>query len=80
MINRIRNSWDDPRLPVEVRAVLHARAQKVARAAELLIKHTDVHVSVGSVIVEIHGHRINNVCLFVGGLLVSTLAVEEVKP
>lgn len=79
MKNRINNAWDDRRLPIEVRAVLEARATKLARAAVLLIKHTDVHVSVCPVTVDIHGHRITNFCLFVGGLLVTTLGVEESK-
>lgn len=76
MKNRIRNAWDDPRLPIEVQTVLRNRAAVVAHAALTLLKNTDVHVCIGLVPVEVAGKKVTNVCLFVGGMMVSGLAAE----
>lgn len=77
MNNRINPSWEDPRLPVEVQRMLRSRARVTALAAMTLITHADVEVYLLDVPVTVAGKRFNNLCLFVAGMLVTSLSVEE---
>lgn len=77
MKNRIHSPYDDPRLPVEVRDALRKRAATVSRAAYTLIKHTRTPVVLAEVPVKVGGRTFNNLCLFVGGMMVTSFGVIE---
>lgn len=78
-MSRVNNIWDDPRLPVETQEALRLAAIKTSAAGMLLMKHTDVSVTIRTIPTRIVGRVVINTCLFVGGILVCPLSSEIIS-